>query len=286
MTVPGNGFGDRLARSIARHGRLCVGIDPHSWLLRSWGFDDDAAAAERFGRVVVEACAGQVGIIKAQVACFERFGSAGFQALERVLAAGRRAGLIVIADAKRGDIGSTMASYAAAWLTPGAPLESDAVTLTAYLGTGSLEPVMADAVAAGKGVFVLAATSNPEARVLQNARTEAGESVAASIVEDMRSFNRRHPGGELESAGVVLGATVALGQVGIQTDFDTDGGVMPVLAPGFGSQGALLSDLHRIYGAFTPGVIVHESRSLLKAGPKALRGEIARHLDEVRSADV
>lgn len=303
-------FGARLARVFTSTGRLCVGIDPHGGLLGSWGWADDAAGAERLGRTVVAACAGRAGIVKPQVACFERFGSAGYRALERVLEDARQAGLIVIADAKRGDIGSTMESYAAAWLEPGSPLEADAVTLTAYVGVGALEKTMERALAHGKGVFVLAATSNPEAGALQGCRDAQGETVAARIVAGIRGFNARRradPGGAdggsvqdrpadqapsapqnlppLDSAGVVLGATVRLSEVGIRTDRRTDGGIMPVLAPGFGSQGARLEDLPSLFGSFGPGVIVHESRALLGAGPHALADEISRHADRIRASD-
>ncbi|OUE09287.1 orotidine 5'-phosphate decarboxylase [Clavibacter michiganensis] len=162
-------FGARLARAFRERGHLCVGIDPHRSLLDAWGLDDDARGLEEFGLRVVEATAGRAGIVKPQVAFFERHGSAGYAALERVLAAARDAGLLVIADAKRGDIGSTVDAYGAAWLAPDSPLRADAVTLTAYTGVGSLDGVRAAADAWGAGVFVLAATSNPEARDLQRA---------------------------------------------------------------------------------------------------------------------
>lgn len=288
-------FGARLAAVFAREGRLSVGIDPHPETLAVWGLDDTAEGAKRLGLAVVEACAGVAGIVKPQVACFERFGSAGFRALEAVLAESRQAGLLTIADAKRGDIGSTMASYADAWLSPGSPLEADAVTLTPYVGTGALEPTMRRAASHGKGVFLLAATSNPEARALQGARTPEGASVAGWIVGDVRAFNRRHAGNSagrqgarVGAAGVVLGATVRLAQAGIEVGPGVgggEGGVMPVLAPGFGSQGARLTDLEAIYGALTPGVIAHESRSLLNVGPRRLRDEIARHAALARVVD-
>lgn len=113
------GFGQRLRRALDEHGPLCVGIDPHEALLRAWGLGVDAAGVREFGLRTVDAAAGRVGIVKPQVAFFERFGSAGFAALEDVIAAARAADLIVIADAKRGDIGTTMDGYAAAWLEPG-----------------------------------------------------------------------------------------------------------------------------------------------------------------------
>ena len=152
-----------MRETLATDGPLCVGIDPHEHLLTEWGLDASAAGAREFGLRVVDAAAGRVGIVKPQVSFFERYGSAGFAALEDVLAAARAAGLLVIADAKRGDIGTTMDAYARAWLTPGSPLEADAMTVSPFLGVGSLRDTFRFALENGKGVFVLAATSNPEA---------------------------------------------------------------------------------------------------------------------------
>src|SRR6185312_14808881 len=132
-------FGQRLAGAFDAHGQLCVGIDPHGFLLQSWNLPDDASGLREFGLRVVEAAAGRVGVVKPQVAFFERHGSAGYRALEEVLAAARAAGLLVIADAKRGDVGSTVEAYAQAWLTPGHGLEVDALTMNAYPGVASLD---------------------------------------------------------------------------------------------------------------------------------------------------
>jgi orotidine-5'-phosphate decarboxylase len=118
----GAGFGARLTEAFDRFGQLCVGIDPHRFLLRDWGLNDDAAGLESFGRAVVAAAAGRVGLVKPQIAFFERHGSAGLIALERVFADARDAGLLVIADVKRGDIGTSVTAYAEAWLAQGAPL--------------------------------------------------------------------------------------------------------------------------------------------------------------------
>lgn len=110
-------FGSRLAAAMASRGPLCVGIDPHPQLLAEWGLNDDAAGLERFSLTVVEAVASLAAAVKPQVALYERHGSAGMAVLERTLAASTEAGVLSIADAKRGgDIGSTMAAYADAWL--------------------------------------------------------------------------------------------------------------------------------------------------------------------------
>ncbi|MGN7798682.1 orotidine-5'-phosphate decarboxylase [Leifsonia sp. 22587] len=283
-------FGDRLARAFAERGRLCVGIDPHAHLLEEWGLPASADGLRSFGLTVVEAAAGRAGIVKPQVAFFERFGAAGYAALEEVLAAARAAGLLVIADVKRGDIGTSVTAYAEAWLTPGSPLESDAMTVAAYQGVGSLAEAMALGAAAGKGLFVLAATSNPEAAAVQQAIVQSGPrtglSVARAIIEDVHSFNQEQDArAAYGSVGLVLGATVELADYGI--DVATAGErtpALPVLAPGFGHQGARVEDVSRLFGSLASGVIVSESRGLLSAGPSGLADAIGRRAEEVRAS--
>lgn len=270
----------RLARAaLEAHGPLCVGIDPHAALLAAWGLTADAAGVREFGLRTVEAAAGRVGVVKPQVSFFERYGAAGFAALEDVLAAARAAGLLVIADAKRGDIGSTMADYAQAWLPAGAPLEADALTVNPYLGVGALEGAFALAEEHGKGLFVLAATSNPEATVLQRATTADGETVSAAVVAEVSRRNAAAtPAGEWGSFGFVIGATVDAAEAGLAPFAP----VAPILAPGFGAQGATPADLARRFGPQAASVIASESRSLLSAGPAALAETIADRAAQYR----
>ncbi len=271
-------FGDRLLATFAATGHLCVGIDPHPYLLDAWGLADSAEGVREFGLRVVDAAAGRVGILKPQVAFFERHGSAGFAALEAVLASARTAGLLVIADAKRGDIGSTAAAYGDAWLRPGSPLEADAMTISAFQGVGSLDEPIALARDAGKGLFVLAATSNPQSFALQTAVQNRGEyvgrSVSASIVDEVNRSNY----GQLGSLGVVIGATVRLADYGISGD---DIGVAPVLAPGFGHQGALYSSIPQIYGSAASNLVVSSSRAILDAGPHGVAAAIEAQVGEL-----
>ncbi len=122
-------------------GPLCAGIDPSAPLLEEWGLPESAEGVREFGLRCVEAFAGVVPVVKPQVAFFERLGGVrGMASLESVLSAARDAGLLVIADAKRGDIGPTMSAYASAWLDPVGPLAADAVTVLPYMGIGSLRP--------------------------------------------------------------------------------------------------------------------------------------------------
>ena len=286
-------FGERLERVFAAQGQLCVGIDPHSWLLRDWNLPDTAAGAESVGRAVVAAAAGRVGLVKPQVAFFERFGSAGFLALERVLADARHAGLLVIGDAKRGDLGTSVEAYAQAWLSPGSPLEVDALTLAAYMGVGSLDSPLTLAATNGKGVFLLAATSNPEAGGIQRAVVadgpRAGSSVARAILDDVAERNAlaasagpaTSPATSFGSIGVVLGATLDLASFGIDLEAAPTECRTPVLAPGFGHQGGHIMDLTSIYGGYAGGVIVSESRSVLSAGPHRIEEAIERRVAEV-----
>jgi orotidine-5'-phosphate decarboxylase len=278
------GFGARLGDTFASSGHLCVGIDPHPYLLERWGMPDTPAGVREFGLRVVEAAVSRAGIIKPQVAFYERHASAGFAALEDVLAAARDAGLLVIADVKRGDLGTSVEAYAQAWLTPGSPLEVDAITVSAFQGVGSLDAPVRLAEDAGKGLFVLTATSNPESVGLQSAIIAHGEhsgrSVSAGIVAGVNTFNRA----PLGSMGVVIGATVDLRDYGIT---DTDLASTPILAPGFGHQGVGFDALHTVYGTAAANVVVSSSRAILEAGPESIATTIdaqVRALSEVFSA--
>ena len=265
-------FGERVRAAMATHGPLCVGIDPHAHLLAEWGLDASAAGVREFGLRVVEAAAGRVAVVKPQVSFFECFGSAGLAALEEVLAAARAAGLMVIADAKRGDIGTTMDAYAEAWLTPGSSLEADAVTVSPFLGVGALDGTFALARRHGKGVFVLAATSNPEAEAVQRARGTDGETVSAGIVREVSARNAAvTPDGRWGSLGFVVGGTVDWTAAGL-SPFSP---VAPILAPGFGHQGAEPHQLRARFGDLSEAVIASESRSILAAGPDRLAARIS-----------
>lgn len=272
-------FGSRLLATFADRGQLCVGIDPHAGLLAEWGLPDSASGLRDFGLRVVEAAVGRAGILKPQVAFFERHGSAGYAALEEVLAAARDAGLLVIADVKRGDVGTSVEAYGQAWLTPGSPLEVDAITAVAYQGIGSLGAVLELAVAAGKGVFVLAATSNPEGLETQTALRSDGRSVAAAVVAELAPRNLP----PLGSFGVVVGATIALGEFGLTADSFAG---MPILAPGFGHQGARIAELPRLFGSAAQNVLVSASRSILSAGPDGVAAAIDEHAREVAACRV
>ncbi len=264
------GFGDRLAAAIASRGPLCLGIDPHPELLRAWGLGTDADGLARFSEICVTAFAG-FAVVKPQVAFFEAYGSAGYAVLERTIAALRDAGVLVLADAKRGDIGSTMAAYAAAWAGD-SPLASDAVTASPYLGFGSLQPLLDVAQERGRGVFVLAATSNPEGASVQRAESD-GRTVAQSIVDDAAAVNQKAGSG---SVGVVVGATLTA-----PPDVSALDG--PVLVPGVGAQGGRPEALAGLGGARPGQLLPAVSREVLRAGPgrSALRDAAERMRETV-----
>lgn len=250
------GFGARLADATSRRGPLCLGIDPHPDLLRAWDLPATADGLTRFCDICVTAYAG-FAVVKPQVAFFEAYGAAGFAVLERAMAALRADGVLVLADAKRGDIGSTMAAYAAAWAGD-SPLAADAVTASPYLGFGSLRPLLEVAAAHDRGVFVLAATSNPEGATVQRARADGG-TVAQVIVDRVAAANastQPEPG----SVGVVVGATVLE-----PPDLSALGG--PVLVPGVGAQGGRADALAGLGGAKPGQLLPAVSREVLRAGP-------------------
>ncbi|GGW96091.1 orotidine 5'-phosphate decarboxylase [Streptomyces noursei] len=271
-------FGARLRRAMDERGPLCVGIDPHASLLADWGLNDDVAGLARFTRTVVEALGEHVAVFKPQSAFFERFGSRGIAVLETAVEEARDRGALILMDAKRGDIGSTMSAYAEAFLRPDSPLFSDALTVSPYLGYGSLQPAVELARRSGAGLFVLGLTSNPEGAEVQRAVREDGRSVAATMLGHLAAENA---GAEpLGSFGAVVGAT--LGDLSA-FDLAING---PLLAPGIGAQGATPADLPTVFGKAVRNVVPSVSRGVLKHGPDtgALRAAAARCADEVRAA--
>jgi orotidine-5'-phosphate decarboxylase len=271
-------FGERLHAATASFGRLCVGIDPHPGLLDRWGLSQTAEGVARFAGTVVEALAGRVAVLKPQSAFFEAYGSKGVAALERVVADVRSTSTLLIVDAKRGDIGSTVEAYAAAYLDPSSPLAGDAMTASPYLGFGSLQPLVDAALTYGTGLFVLALTSNPEGPEVQAAVGADGRTVASTVLDHLARLNAGvRP---LGSFGAVVGATVG------EVAYDLAAVNGPLLAPGFGAQGAGPDDLRRVFGSALPNVLPATSRALLAHGPdvRALREAAQRTLDALAAS--
>jgi orotidine-5'-phosphate decarboxylase len=268
-------FGARLVDAMAERGPLCVGIDPHPSLLAAWGLPDSVAGLETFALTAVQALAGEVAVIKPQSAFYEAYGSAGIAVLERVIGESQAAGALVLLDVKRGDIGSTMQAYARAYLADGAPLAADAITVSPYLGFGSLRPALELAAATGRGVFVLGVTSNPEAPQVQQAQGADGRLVAQTVVDQVAELNADVT--PLGSFGLVVGATVGDNPV----DLSTVNG--PLLAPGLGAQGGTAKDLRKIFGDALRAVLPSSSREILAAGPdlESLRAAALWQRDEL-----
>lgn len=263
-------FSIRLSQAMAEFSPICIGIDPSESELDNWELPDSAAGAREYGLRIIDSAQGRLGIIKPQVGFFERFGSLGYQTLEEIIREAKDAGFIVIADAKRGDIGSTMLGYASAWFGDDSPLRSDALTVSGYLGPESLRETLNYAQDVEGGLFILAATSNPEAAQLQQAMIQ-GSTVANNVLRAAREIGQ----GEM---GVVIGATQKLSDFGIDGFTKEDVG-LPILAPGFGAQGARLEDLATIFGASAHRVVASMSRELTKNGPE----QIANLIDKAKA---
>jgi orotidine-5'-phosphate decarboxylase len=272
-------FGRRLAAIVADRGPLCVGLDPHRSLLIDWGVGDDVEGLRRFTDVVVDALATHVAVLKPQMAFYERHGARGVEVLEDAVGRARAAGALVLLDAKRGDIGSTMDAYGE-YLRSDHPMQVDALTVSPFLGAGALEPAVATARRFGGGLFALARTSNPEGADVQLARY-FDRSVAQAVVDAVAAWNapdrlvgdpapdsaafaeqQGRWGRATGSFGVVVGATLPA------LDIDLDGLRGPVLAPGLGAQGGSVADLRRLFGT-DRAVVPTVSRDVLKAGPDA-----------------
>jgi orotidine-5'-phosphate decarboxylase len=252
-------FGDRLSRALVDRAPLCVGIDPSAQLLAKWNLPDDASGVAAFGSAVLDAVEGLVAVVKPQSAFFERHGSAGIAVLERLCADANARGLLVLLDAKRGDIGSTTQAYAEAYLGARSPLLIDAMTVTPYLGVGALAPMFEAAAGSGRGLFVVARSSNPEGAPIQDARVVGGADVVGHVLGEVARVNAVAAG--LGSVGVVFGATC-------ETEgYDLRGFGGPILAPGLGAQGATVDDIARRFAGCADRVLPAASRAVLSAGP-------------------
>lgn len=250
-------FHTRLNELVRQRGNLCVGVDPHRTIVEAWGYHYDLAGIERVSRDLIAAIGPAAAVYKPQAAFFECFGSAGVQVLARVLADIAACDALSILDVKRGDIGSTMGAYAHAYLSGQTDLSADAITLSPYLGFGSLGPAIDLAHQTGRGLYILCRTSNPEGPQVQNARVE-GKSLAQSIIDEAIRVNDES---EDEAIGLVIGATLPT------LDCDLTGFRGSILAPGIGAQGARVTDLAGLFGSSASQVLASVSRGILSAGP-------------------
>lgn len=258
-------FAERFAAVRARYGPLVWGLDPAGSLLVEWGLGDDPDGLERFVDIVLDAATGCVGLVKPQSAFYERHGWRGARALQRLAVEARQAGLLVILDAKRGDVGSTNDAYAQAYLGPGAPIEADALTVHPYLGVGAMGSFVQRAHDAGACVLVVTRSSNPEGRSVQTALEGPGQSVEAGLLEQIGALNAALAPGRIGPVGAVIGPTH------MQPGLDLAGCGALFLAPGVGAQGATPRDVAEVFATCPDRVMPSVSRSLLSAGPDVQR---------------
>lgn len=275
-------FQDRFVELARERSALCVGIDPSAESLREWGLADDAAALAAFCERMVAVCAPLVAALKPQVAFFERHGAAGMEVLHRTVANIHGHGALAIIDAKCGDIASTAVAYGETFLGPGSAFGGDALTLSPYLGFGSLSPILDIAEREGSGVFVLVRSSNPEGAALQQAVMTDGRTIAERLADDIAARNAATRHGGLGPIGAVVGGTLG-GEVAALA------GRMPnalLLVPGIGAQGATIANVRNNFGAHYARVVPSVSRSIARAGPDsaALRRRVEQHAGEVKGA--
>jgi orotidine-5'-phosphate decarboxylase len=254
-------FAVRFAAARAKFGPLTWGLDPSADLLERWGFGDNPDGLDRFADFMSETVSGVVGLVKPQSAFYERHGWRGIRTLQRLLADVRSAGLLAVLDVKRGDVGSTNAAYAEAFLAPGAPLEADAVTVHPYLGFGAMDAFVSRAHEAGACLLVVTRSTNPEGREVQAAVGRDGLSVEESLLAHIGRINADLAPGEIGPVGAVVGPA----HLDPQLDLAAVNAIF--LAPGVGAQGATCADVARTFAACPDRVMPSASRSLLAAGP-------------------
>ena len=272
-------FAERFLKLAETRSPLCLGVDPAVELLRQWGLSLDARGLRGFCDIVMEAMGERVAIVKPQSAFFEQFGPAGMEELARLVGMIKERGALALIDVKRGDIGHTLEAYADAMIGPDSPFGGDAMTATAYMGFGSLMPLLKKAAERGAGVFVVVRSSNPEGRALQDAVLADGRTVATALADDITAFNATVTDG-VGPVGAVMGATIE----GAATATLASLPKSLILAPGIGFQGATFDDLARNFGEAAQRALPSVSRGVLGAGPNVaeLRKSIELHSDGAR----
>jgi len=265
-------FGERLMEAVkTRRTHVVVGLDPDYELLPSdvraahprEAYEDEAqmkaACYREFLNGILDAVVEDAVAVKIQLAYFEALGAPGYRLYEELVGPARSRGLLVIADAKRGDIGSTAEAYARAHLDNAG---ADALTVNPYLGTDSLEPFLRRAKEAGKGLFVLVKTSNPSSTDIQDLRLDSGERLYERVAELVSGWGRdtASPHG-YSSVGAVVGATHPQEGAALRALMPA----VPFLVPGYGAQGAGAGDLRGFFDPRGLGAVVNSSRAILYA---------------------
>ncbi|WP_455482182.1 orotidine-5'-phosphate decarboxylase [Bartonella sp. B35(2025)] len=251
-------FFDKFKKLSAVYSPLCVGLDPTSEALEAWCGYDNLDALEKYCIEYLNILVGKLAIIKPQLAFFERFGAEGFKVLEKVINICRNNNILILLDAKRSDISTTMYGYAQAYFSMKSKLRVDAITVTPFLGFDTLLPLIDEAAKNGAYVFVVTASSNPEGRYLQNALVN-NITLYQYLANDIKKINTElYP--EVKPCGAVVGAT----QANLSDDFYETLSSALLLSPGIGSQGATMEDLYA--RSVTKNIIPTISRALSSLG--------------------
>lgn len=258
-------FAARFGAVRSRYGPLAWGLDPSGAILEAWGLGDTPESLDRFADIALEAAGGTVGLLKLQTAFYERHGWRGFRTLQRLIGEAQAEGLLVIVDAKRGDVGTTNDAYAEAYLGADAPLGADALTVHPYLGLGAMGTFVSRAHEAGSCLLVVTHSSNSEGRTGQSAATLSGRSVEEDLLVAIGELNARLAPGEIGPIGAVVGPT------NVDPALDLVAANCIFLAPGVGMQGATPADVAEVFAACPDRVIPSASRSLLIKGPDVAR---------------
>jgi orotidine-5'-phosphate decarboxylase len=258
-------FASRFAAVRSDLGPLVWGLDPSGSLLDAWGLGDTADGLDVFVDIVIEAAIGTVGLVKPQSAFYERHGWRGIRTLGRLVAEARSNGLLVILDAKRGDVGTTNDAYAQTYLGPGAPLEVDAVTVHPYLGMDAMTTFVSRAHESGSCLLVVTRSSNPDGRAIQTALDACGRSVEQVLLGEIGKLNATLAPGEIGPIGAVVGPTH------LEPDLDLAATNGLFLAPGIGAQEATPEDVARVFASCLDRVMPSASRMLLADGPDLRR---------------
>jgi orotidine-5'-phosphate decarboxylase len=274
-------FAERFLTLAETRSPLCLGVDPAVELLTQWGLTLDATGLRAFCDITMEAIEDRVAVVKPQSAFFEQFGPEGMAELKRLVGMIQERGALALIDVKRGDIGHTLDAYADAMIGPESPFGGDAMTAVAYMGFGSLKPLLTKAAQRGAGVFIVVRSSNPEGRALQDARHPDGRTVATALADEITAFNASVTGG-IGPIGAVMGATIE----GTATETLASLPKSLLLAPGIGAQGATFDDMARNFRGATERALPSVSRGVLAKGPDvaALRKAIEENCDLARKA--
>lgn len=278
-------FADMLLEAVdGKKSQVVLGLDPDISLLppqittQAAGGEPEAVADcyRRFLTGLLEGLVDEAVAVKLQIAYFEALGAPGYALYEEMIGVARQTGYIVIADVKRGDIGSTAEAYAKAHLDVAG---ADAVTVNPYFGTDGLQPFFERASSSGKGVFLLVKTSNPSSAEIQDLRLATGETVYEHVADLVNGWGSGMEGARgYYPLGAVVGGTHPSQGAALRQRMPR----VPFLIPGYGAQGATAADMRAMFDADGSGAIVNSSRAILYAYRKSGADWLSAARDEAR----